>query len=595
MKMITILISGMMVAILFSSTTVLATSLPTSHAGVLGIDVSHWQGSIDWNQVAKESQVKFAFIKATEGVGGSGGKDEKFRANMKNAHEAGILVGPYHFARPGGNENPEDEAKVFLQESQDYIKKDYLLPALDVEDPPDNAPDAEKEKMNAMKTNGSLASWVQKWMSYIKDKTGQTPILYTNRDYYTIFKKLIEDEGYIIWISDPSTTSCSYPKLDEQQPIDTRHPDLKIKWKFWQWYFPDTCGPNKDKGPGIDISGIPTHSVDLDEFDGSERDLLGYRCDSDQGIAPTVQAFEVAPFSHELNLGEPFKIKYTVLDSGGSGLKKIELWRKEENGDWPKDPILTKALADRNGPISDSFTDSPPSLGKYWYGVHVVDNTGNWNDEKNSNSINPSIRLEPIDVVVMSPSMESCKTAEAESWFNKGKTFYDQNQYKDAIQCFDEAIKICQDYTEAWCQKGNAFFMLGDRDEAIQFYDEAIRTDPKYKEAWNNKGTVFHVQGKYDEAIQCYDEATKIDPEYEEAWYGKGHTLYEKGGNYDEALQCVNEAIAQRSNISEFWKCKGDILKALGSDEAQAAFDKADELESINKPTHDAAGGVSYD
>ncbi len=57
-------------------------------------------------------------------------------------------------------------------------------------------------------------------------------------------------------------------------------------------------------------------------------------------------------------------------------------------------------LGRRIGPTSGSFTDSPPALGKYWYGVHVVDNAGNWNDEQNSNTKNLPGTYGPIEVIV---------------------------------------------------------------------------------------------------------------------------------------------------------------------------------------------------
>lgn len=362
----------------------------TCHAGVLGIDVSKNQGQIDWVKVANGGY-KFAFIKASEGIGYT---DKNFAENIKSASINTLLVGPYHFARPAANKNPEDEAKWFLQAAGDYIKRGYLRPVLDVEVPPSSYPEAEIEEMEAM-SDSDLQDWVLRWMNYIEDKTGQIPILYTNRDYYSgKLKKLIDEENYDIWISDPSTTSCSAPLLDEQQPKYDLYPELIINWRFWQWYYPDPCASNKGKVPGIN------EDVDLDVFNGYETDLLSITCDLDYGIAPIVQAFKVTPTSSDLNLGEAFNIEYTVLDEGGSGLKQVELWRKEENGDWPSDPIQIKTLAGGNGPISESFTDIPPAPGKYWYGLHVVDNNGNWNDEKNSNTNKPSVRNEPVEVEV---------------------------------------------------------------------------------------------------------------------------------------------------------------------------------------------------
>lgn len=61
------------------------------------VDVSHWQGAIDWPAVFGDD-IRIAMIKATEGVGGT---DPLFDLNRIRAEEAGLIVIPYHFLRPG--------------------------------------------------------------------------------------------------------------------------------------------------------------------------------------------------------------------------------------------------------------------------------------------------------------------------------------------------------------------------------------------------------------------------------------------------------------------------------------------------------------
>jgi lysozyme len=58
-----------------------------------GIDVSHYQGAIRWRAVAGDN-VAFAYIKATEGVGG---RDARFERNWRGARGAGIRAGAYHY------------------------------------------------------------------------------------------------------------------------------------------------------------------------------------------------------------------------------------------------------------------------------------------------------------------------------------------------------------------------------------------------------------------------------------------------------------------------------------------------------------------
>src|SRR5207302_823289 len=78
-------------------------------ARVLGIDVSHYQGTINWPAVFASGE-RFAFEKATEGVTYT---DPKFVTNMLAGKAAGVLMGAYHFARPLNN-SAADEAAHFL-------------------------------------------------------------------------------------------------------------------------------------------------------------------------------------------------------------------------------------------------------------------------------------------------------------------------------------------------------------------------------------------------------------------------------------------------------------------------------------------------
>lgn len=89
-----------------------------------GIDVSHWQGKIDWNKVGS-SDIKFAFIKCSEGVGWV---DPTFKQNKDQARKAGVLCGFYHFAN---HNDPIKEAEWFMKSVRE-IQAGELL-ALDAE------------------------------------------------------------------------------------------------------------------------------------------------------------------------------------------------------------------------------------------------------------------------------------------------------------------------------------------------------------------------------------------------------------------------------------------------------------------------------
>ena len=127
----------------------------------------------------------------------------------------------------------------------------------------------------------------------------------------------------------------------------------------------------------------------------SNGDILSFKTlvDSDT-IPPLVNTFFVSP--DLVILGNSFNISYTVSDN--IGLKQTELWRANDVGgtpDWPSGPIQVTPLSGQKN-YSGSFTDIPDTAGTYWYGMHVVDNVGNWSCEPDPPG--------PIKVTVVSPT-----------------------------------------------------------------------------------------------------------------------------------------------------------------------------------------------
>ena len=58
-----------------------------------GIDVSKFQGNINWTKVAKDSTIQFVYVRATEGTSI---QDTYYKSNLSKAKKAGLLVGSYH-------------------------------------------------------------------------------------------------------------------------------------------------------------------------------------------------------------------------------------------------------------------------------------------------------------------------------------------------------------------------------------------------------------------------------------------------------------------------------------------------------------------
>ena len=168
-------------------------------------------------------------------------------------------------------------------------------------------------------------------------------------------------------------------------------------------------------------------------------------------------------------------------------------------------------------------------------------------------------------------------------WNNKGVALYLLGKYDEAIQAYDEAIRLDPEMAMAWNNKGWALHKLGKYDEAIQAYDKAIELKPEYAHAWNNKGETLRSQGNYADAILALDEAIRLDPKNAIVWYNKGLALSDQG-KYEEAIDATNHAIDLDPQLASAWSNKGNVLAEQGKyEEAIEAYNHA--IDAYNHAT----------
>ena len=194
---------------------------------VHGIDISHYQGEVDWNLLEKTRQgrfpVEFIFMKATEGGDFA---DDKFVANFDSAKAHGFIRGAYHFYNP--KTDPNKQADFFIRSVK--LEPGDLPPVLDIE----------KKSKDVKKLQGDLKIWLRK----IENHYGVKPIIYASYKFKTSYLNDSIFDTYPYWIAHYYVDSVKY----------------QGEWKFWQ---------HTDVGtlPGID------EQVDLNVFNGSSVNL----------------------------------------------------------------------------------------------------------------------------------------------------------------------------------------------------------------------------------------------------------------------------------------------------------------------------------
>ena len=170
---------------------------------VRGVDVSHYQGDIDWRTLSQQG-ISFAFIKATEG---NMYVDEYFDYNIAEARKAGLKAGAYHFF--SFDITGEDQARNFISTIEGY--SDMLPPVIDLELYGNYDVSPQKKEI----VIGELGAMIDA----IKSRFGKAPIIYATEDSYKLYLDG-EFPDCPIWIRDV----WSKPEL----------PDGR-KWTFWQY------------------------------------------------------------------------------------------------------------------------------------------------------------------------------------------------------------------------------------------------------------------------------------------------------------------------------------------------------------------------
>ena len=196
---------------------------------VLGIDVSHHQGDIDWRTLAHEG-VQFAYIKATEG---GDWVDSRFIENWNEAHDVKMYRGAYHyftFCRTGA-----EQAENFIRAVPDTDRSGTLPPVADL------------EFVGNCKDRPPLTdvqSEIRDYLERIEQHYGRRPVIYTTREFRERY--LHEDfDDYEVWMR----SLFSRPEL-EQMRVWQYHSRARIdgidgpvdlnvfngdQTAFWEW------------------------------------------------------------------------------------------------------------------------------------------------------------------------------------------------------------------------------------------------------------------------------------------------------------------------------------------------------------------------
>ena len=160
-----------------------------------GIDVSKYQGDIDWKKIAADG-VEFAYIRVgCRGYGSSGTliKDEYFHKNMKGALSKDIDTSVYFFSQAVNVEEAIEEAKMVVKELEPYKSSIHFPIAVDIE-----TVEGKKARQDALTKEERTAVCIA-FCEYIKE-AGYTPMVYGDLETFSELLDVEQLAGYKFWI-----------------------------------------------------------------------------------------------------------------------------------------------------------------------------------------------------------------------------------------------------------------------------------------------------------------------------------------------------------------------------------------------------------
>ncbi len=157
-------------------------------------------------------------------------------------------------------------------------------------------------------------------------------------------------------------------------------------------------------------------------------------------------------------------------------------------------------------------------------------------------------------------------------WRMKGNTLDEMGYHEQALECYKHALELFPQSDETWFSLGTCLFSLGRYAEEVVCYDRALQHNPTMQKALINKGSTLHRLKRYEEALETYDRVLKINYRLEKVHNNRGATLHAMG-KANEALQSYNRALELKHDYVEAWMNKGNLLYEMGNyGEAFEAF-----------------------
>lgn len=168
------------------------------------------------------------------------------------------------------------------------------------------------------------------------------------------------------------------------------------------------------------------------------------------------------------------------------------------------------------------------------------------------------------------PMVERDRAAQAVRLCNRGLLQMQSGKIQDAVDAFEQAMKLNPGDSRALMLRGVAAARLGRHESALDYYNRALEIDPGSVEAYQSRGLAMMKLDRLPQAVADFTKAVTLNPKFEEGFVRRG-LAYGRLGDFEKSVADNTAAIALNPKNPLSYNNRAAAYKALGQNDKAAA------------------------